>query len=209
MSGIFVQNINVQIVRASAFGNVIPADLSSNVQPATERDLFKPQENNTRHNMKMIGLDGRPSSSENLQESIMSIPPTSGRFVTLSSRMETPPGWIEERFETRNILKSIQNKAHVQIFRERKKSGGLQVVVTEKIEADGYRWRHVSLSRKGRIPKYEDVKRIKSIFIGDDKKAIQVFPQKDEHVNLHRYVLHLWHCMDNDPIPDFRERGLI
>ncbi len=160
--------------------------------------------------MKEIEIDGRPlSSGGRAGSSPSSIQSSPGRFVTLSKRMEAPKGWNEERFETSNFFKAIQNKAHAQIFREAKKSGGLLVIVTEKIEADGYRWRHVSLSRKGRIPRHEDLKRVKGLFIGDEKKALQIFAPLAEHVNFHPFVLHLWHCMDNDPIPDFRERGMI
>jgi hypothetical protein len=84
---------------------------------------------------------------------------------------------------------------------------GLYVIFSISKEIDNKLWLHVSFSRTGRIPDYSDICRIKEHFIGDDKKAIMVFPKKEEHVNLMPYCLHLWHCIDGDELPDFT-RGL-
>jgi hypothetical protein len=48
---------------------------------------------------------------------------------------------------------------------------------------------------------------VKRDFIGDDAKAIMVFPEKKHHVNIHPFCLHLWVCMDDNPLPEF-SRGL-
>jgi hypothetical protein len=45
------------------------------------------------------------------------------------------------------------------------------------------------------------------MFIGDGRKAIQVFAPVAEHVNIHEFCLHLWHCLDGDPLPDFTRGG--
>ena len=86
----------------------------------------------------------------------------------------------------------------------------LLVIVSIAKEKDNRYWLHVSSSYPNRKPDYDKMLDIKDIFIGIDKKAIQIFPSKDEYVNLCQYALHLWHCIDGDPLPDFRGKdGLI
>jgi hypothetical protein len=87
---------------------------------------------------------------------------------------------------------------------------GIRVLISWDSFSDGKNWLHVSLSRRNRLPSWEDIKEVKHLFVGPKKKAIQVFPSEDEYVNCHPYVLHLWHCIDGDSLPDFRrEDGLI
>ncbi len=78
----------------------------------------------------------------------------------------------------------------------------LMVLVNEG-KFDNELWRHVSLSYPNKIPKWKDLREVKDIFIGKDKKAIQVFPKESEYVNIHPYVLHLWANLERDPLPDF------
>lgn len=80
---------------------------------------------------------------------------------------------------------------------------GLVVISSTNKEQDGKLWQHVSLSRKSRIPTYDDMKYVKSLFIGDDKTAYQIFSKLDNHVNIHPYCLHLWCCLDGEILPDF------
>lgn len=80
----------------------------------------------------------------------------------------------------------------------------LKVLVSESVEADERVWLHVSFSRPTRLPTWSDLRRVKDAFIGKDKKAIQVFPAEREYVNIHPYVLHLFHCLEGDALPDFR-----
>jgi len=80
---------------------------------------------------------------------------------------------------------------------------GLVVIAAVSEELDGKRWAHVSLSFKSYIPAYATMAMVKRVFIGDDLKAIQVFPRKEEHVNLCSTALHLFACLDGDPLPDF------
>jgi hypothetical protein len=86
---------------------------------------------------------------------------------------------------------------------------GVFVVISESMESDNRRWLHVSCSRPNRIPTWQDVRRVKDAFVGKNRKAIQVLPCEAEYVNLHPFVLHLWCCLDGDPLPDFRKGGLI
>ena len=82
--------------------------------------------------------------------------------------------------------------------------GDLQVLASAAVERDGHRWLHVSLSRQGRLPSWDDITLVKQIFIGDERLALQVFPPQAEYVNIHPHVLHLWCCIDARPVPDFR-----
>lgn len=81
------------------------------------------------------------------------------------------------------------------------------VILTVRREADGKRWLHLSTSFPGRMPSYAELAEAKRLFIGDERAALQVFARKSEHVNIAPNVLHLWHCFDGDPLPDFRVVG--
>jgi hypothetical protein len=84
---------------------------------------------------------------------------------------------------------------------------GLSVIVSVELCDDGRRWLHVSCARQHTLPDWSDIKAVKRAFIGDEKKAIQVLPPAAEYVNVHPHCLHLWHCLDNDGLPDFRRDG--
>lgn len=88
------------------------------------------------------------------------------------------------------------------------KALGLFVICSVAKEDDGKYWIHVSYSRTSRIPTYEDTAKIKALFIGKDRKAIAVFPEEKNHVNIHPNCLHLWSC-DNWSIPEFSKGGMI
>lgn len=79
----------------------------------------------------------------------------------------------------------------------------LMVIVSASKELDGKQWVHASISHSTRLPSYEELKYLKRHFIGADRKAIQVFPSDSEHVNIHPKCLHLFCCLDDDPLPDF------
>lgn len=88
--------------------------------------------------------------------------------------------------------------------------GGLAVIETVNREADERRWHHVSLSRRTRLPSYEDIQLVRRLFIGADAECYQVFPPASRYVNRHPFCLHLWHCLDAPAgavLPDFRHDG--
>ena len=72
-----------------------------------------------------------------------------------------------------------------------------------EFEYEGEKWLHVSCSRKDKFPKWKELKEVKELFIGKDRRAVQVFPKKSEYVNIHPNCLHLWCCLERDTIPDF------
>lgn len=86
---------------------------------------------------------------------------------------------------------------------------GLTVAVTTSEESDGDAWLHASFSRRHRVPDWNDVTRVKHVFIGDHRKAVSILPATTEHVNLHPRCLHLWSNLDRDPLPDLRNAGQI
>lgn len=85
----------------------------------------------------------------------------------------------------------------------------LKVMVTAKRERDERRWLHVSVSHERRLPDWNDLREVKDIFIGRERRALQILPPESEYVNIHPRVLHLWACLDGDRLPDFRVAGSI
>jgi hypothetical protein len=83
----------------------------------------------------------------------------------------------------------------------------LSVIVSGSFELDGKRWLHVSCARPDRLPSWEDLREVKNRFIGADKLAVQVLPPESRYISIHPYCLHLWHCIDADPVPDFARGG--
>jgi hypothetical protein len=80
---------------------------------------------------------------------------------------------------------------------------GLVVIVSAAVELDGKAWLHVSMSRRDRLPSYDDMKAVKDVFMGRERTALQVFAPSSKHVNIHDFCLHLWACLDGDATPDF------
>lgn len=83
-----------------------------------------------------------------------------------------------------------------------KGEAGLRVLISLETEENrDRRWLHVSCSRRGILPSWEDLRFVKNLFIGRDKEALQILPPEEEYVNLHQNTLHLWHCLDGRIIP--------
>lgn len=79
---------------------------------------------------------------------------------------------------------------------------GLMILASAGEYDDGNEWLHVSVSRKSRIPTYDELTRIKRDFIGDDKKAVMVLPEKKNHINIAETCLHLFYSAKNQ-LPEF------
>lgn len=86
-----------------------------------------------------------------------------------------------------------------------RKRTGPTVIMSASVCLDNKCWLHVSTSTPTRLPTWCELIEVKDIFIGPKRKAIQVFPSRAEYVNQHPYALHLWSCLDADPLPDFTE----
>ena len=83
-------------------------------------------------------------------------------------------------------------------------SSGVRVVVGAEIYSDSSTWLHVSMSRAGKLPSWDDVAMVRRVFVPADRTAIQVLPPTDEHINDMPHCLHLWARMDGEALPDFR-----
>lgn len=60
------------------------------------------------------------------------------------------------------------------------------------IASNGDGWDHVSVSRNDRVPSYEEMEQIATLFFEADESAVQFHVPKTDHVNVHRYCLHWW-----------------
>ena len=84
----------------------------------------------------------------------------------------------------------------------------LSVILSAAVEQDGKKWLHVSCAHPHKLPSWETLKEIKDLFIGRDRQAIQVLPSEKNYVNIHKFCLHLFCCLnDADPVPDFTHGG--
>ena len=86
---------------------------------------------------------------------------------------------------------------------------GLKVAISCCVEQDGRNWIHLSVSRRKTLPSWAELKQVKDLFLGINALAIQVLPPKAEFVNDYEHCLHLYQCLDERPIPDFRKLGTI
>jgi len=59
------------------------------------------------------------------------------------------------------------------------------------VSNDGGLW-HLSISRKDRLPNYDEVKYARYAYLPDDITVAQLFPPKTDFVNMHQFCLHLW-----------------
>jgi hypothetical protein len=50
----------------------------------------------------------------------------------------------------------------------------LSVIISCCIEADGNHWVHLSVSRRDRLPTWQELNRVKEIFLGTESLALQV-----------------------------------
>lgn len=80
---------------------------------------------------------------------------------------------------------------------------GLKVLLSGSKEDDGLLWMHLSASRERLVPNWEQLVTVKELFLGAEAMAVQVFPRRANYINIHRFCLHLWCCLDADPVPDF------
>ena len=101
-----------------------------------------------------------------------------------------PPGWIQkERLEDGALY------VHRLI--------AMSAIVSATREGDGKFWLHLSIAKPTQMPDWGEVKRAKELFIGRDRKALIVLPEEGNYVNIHPFCLHLFCCLETDPLPEF------
>ena len=64
--------------------------------------------------------------------------------------------------------------------------------------SNGEGWEHASVSRRGRMPTYDDLCWVKNQLWDDDQTVMQLHVPKADHVNCHKYCLHLWRPTDQE-----------
>ena len=60
------------------------------------------------------------------------------------------------------------------------------------IASDMMGWEHVSVSRRDRIPTWEEMCQVKELFWDDEDAVMQIHPAKSEWISNHDNCLHLW-----------------
>jgi hypothetical protein len=83
---------------------------------------------------------------------------------------------------------------------------GLLIIASAELIA-GERWWHVSLARPNRLPSWDDIRKVKDVFVGRQNTAVSVLPSEDNYVNHHNFCLHIWRCLDREIVPDMRRLG--
>ena len=58
--------------------------------------------------------------------------------------------------------------------------------------SDGGGWEHVSVSLSYRCPTWAEMCHVKSVFWEESECVMQLHPPKEDWINNHPYVLHLW-----------------
>jgi hypothetical protein len=77
------------------------------------------------------------------------------------------------------------------------------LIVSGGTELDRRRWIHLSLAHPRRTPTWNELVGAKEFILGRDTYAYQVIPPRARYVDMHPHCLHLFHCIDCDPLPDF------
>lgn len=84
-----------------------------------------------------------------------------------------------------------------------RRTNGLTLIVCSDVYDDGKRWVHLSVAHRHRMPKWRELVEVRDWILGPQAKAIQVLAPASQHVNINQYCLHLFCCVDGDPLPDF------
>lgn len=89
-------------------------------------------------------------------------------------------------------------------------TGRLRVIVTADVPVPEFQgWIHASVSRRDKIPDYEDLVRLHQA-VWPEGHAYQCFVPPEKHINIHPRALHLWGKVDGSPVlPDFGRYGSI
>jgi len=88
------------------------------------------------------------------------------------------------------------NKYRINLFGDRgDMNNGILVIKDKGLRiqfSNGMDWDHVSVSRKHRMPTYEDMCYAKNLFWSSDLCVMELHVPEKDHINCHPYCLHLW-----------------
>lgn len=137
-------------------------------------------------------------------------PPTLEQMMAVADRYPVDPAQVRAMLaRVPPSWSLIEKSGDGAAFRR----GVVQVMISLALYDDRNLWLHVSATgrtgeKKFHLPSWEDLKRVKRDFIGEDRWAYQVLPPEAEYINQHPCVLHLFALFENHPaLPDFT-RGL-
>jgi hypothetical protein len=82
---------------------------------------------------------------------------------------------------------------------------GMRLIQSSATELDGHEWSHVSVSQRGRMPTWEQVRDVFWLIHPGEYGYIVIAPS-EKHVNIAN-VAHAWCRLDGPALPDFT-RGL-
>lgn len=74
----------------------------------------------------------------------------------------------------------------------------LKIIACDGADPEARGWEHVSVSCEGRCPDWEEMVFVKELFWNNTETVVQFHPQKEKHINVHPYVLHLWKRVDRE-----------
>lgn len=74
----------------------------------------------------------------------------------------------------------------------RHKASSLSVLRSIDDLGDGKPVLHISVSRKSKLPSWEDLKLCKTLFMGPDVDAYHIIPRASDYVNMNQNTMHLW-----------------
>ena len=72
----------------------------------------------------------------------------------------------------------------------------LTVIYSRSIGANKEEWHHISVSRSNQLPSWGDLNKVRNDFLGEDVEAYHVLAKISDHVNLHKYCMHIWAPLD-------------
>lgn len=93
-------------------------------------------------------------------------------------------------------LGDSHNGCFVLVFDEADPNARMTVIASRDKD-----WEHVSVSLPHRTPTWNEMDLVKNAFWREDETVMQLHVPRDEHVNFHRYCLHLWRPRRGKPIP--------
>lgn len=63
--------------------------------------------------------------------------------------------------------------------------------------SSGIWWIHLSLSRRDRVPSWDEIKKVALDFLGD-RTAMHVVAKGKDHINIHPNCFHLWALVNSE-----------
>ena len=106
------------------------------------------------------------------------------------------PWWLH----THRIPLEVQVRAATCALKNRD-----EAVILSAESHDGRTWLHMSISHATRVPKWDEYRDAKDLFLGTDRDAVQILPRQSRYVNVHPYTLHAFAPFVGEiGLPDFR-----